>query len=86
MKNVSQWDRLAPGTKNYIGSGKGLILPSRFCLKGKKSSATSFFFFSLSPFFLKVCEQLSQGIVYPLAAKSAQVLDIAHQKERVALV
>ena len=28
---------------------------------------------------------LKVGIVYPLAVKSTQVLDLAHQKERVAL-
>ena len=33
-----------------------------------------------------VCEHLLKGIVYPLAAKSTQVLDLAHQKERIALV
>ena len=43
------------------------------------------FLFLPLPFFL-VCEQLLKGIVYPLAIKSTQVLDLAHQKERVALV
>ena len=37
-------------------------------------------------FFFLVCEQLLKGIVYTLAVKSTQVLDLAHQKERVALV
>ena len=32
-----------------------------------------------------MCQQLSKGIVYPLAPKSTQVLDLAHQKEFVAL-
>ena len=30
-----------------------------------------------------VCEQLLKGIVYPLAVKSTQVLDLAHQKAGV---
>ena len=34
------YDRLAHSTKNWIGSGKDLMLPSRFCLKG-----IIFFFF-----------------------------------------
>ena len=33
-----------------------------------------------------MCEQLLKGIVYPLAEKNTQLLDLAHQKERVALV
>ena len=37
-------------------------------------------------FCFEVCEQLLKGIVYPLAVKSTQVLDLAHQKERIALV
>ena len=36
-------------------------------------------------FFFQACEQLLKGIAYPQAVKSAQVLDLAHQKERVAL-
>ena len=62
------------------------MLPSRFCLKG----IIFFFFYSfLSLSFLKiilVCEQRLKGIVYPLAVKSTQVLDLAHQNERVALM
>ena len=34
----------------------------------------------------QMCEQLIKGIVYPLAVESTQVLDLGHQKERVALV
>ena len=30
-----------------------------------------------------MCEQLLKGIVYPLAVKSTQVLDLAHQKAGV---
>ena len=63
------------------------MLPSRFCLNG-----IIFFFFRFSWFCLfllfvvvvvvfQVCEQLLKGITYPLAVKSTQVLDLAHQKE-----
>ena len=54
------------------------MLTGRFCLKG-----IIFFFFGFV--FVHVCEQLLKGIVYPLAVKSTQVLDLAHQKERDAL-
>ena len=56
------------------------MLPARLCLKGL------IFFFRFSPLpppFVQVCEQLVKGIVYPLAEKSTQVLDLAHQKERM---
>ena len=49
------------------------------------SSATSPFFSFF--FFFEVCEQLFKGIVYSLAVKkSKQRQDLAHQKERAALV
>ena len=44
---------------------------------------TSFLHVSL---FFEVCEQVLKGIVYTLAVKSTQVLDLVYQKERVALV
>ena len=34
-------------------------------------------------FYFLVCEQLLKGIVYPLAVKSTQILDLAHQKAGV---
>ena len=33
-----------------------------------------------------MCEQLLEGVVYPLAVKAHNVLDLVHQKERVTLV
>ena len=44
--------RLALSTRNWIGSGKGLMLPSRFCLMGMIFSVFGFFFFSFFFFFL----------------------------------
>ena len=72
-KGASHRIDIAPSTKNWISSGKGLMLPNRFCLKG------IIFFYRFS-FLLQVCEQLLKGIVYPLAVKSTQVLDLTHQK------
>ena len=68
-------DRLVPSTKNWIGFAKGLMIPSRFCVKG-----IIFFFLCFSFFSFQVCEQLLKGIVYPLAVKSTQVLKTSSPK------
>ena len=57
------WIDIAPSTKNLSCSGKGLMLPSKFCLKG-------IVFFSLLFFFFLLCKQLLKGIVNPLAVKA----------------
>ena len=81
---------------NRIGSGKGLTLPSRFCLKGIIFFLSLFFVlfclfvcflfcFVVVLFCFLVCEQLLKAIVDPLVVKTTKVLDLAHEKERVAL-
>ena len=57
------------------------MLPSRFCWK----RIVFFFFHASFSLFFQVFDQFLKGFVYPLAAKSTQVQDLAHQKERVAL-
>ena len=57
-------------------------------LASKKKDTTKFSLMGIissssSPFLL-VCEQFLKGIIHPLAVKSTQTLDLAHQKERVA--
>ena len=51
-----------------------------------KGEGNNFLLLPLLLFFFLVCETAFKGIVYPLAVKSTQVLDLAHQKERIALV
>ena len=72
--------------KNWIWRGPTLFLTAsqtHFALgdliSGSPASCTS-------PCFFEVCEQVLKGIVYTLAVKSTQVLDLVYQKERVALV
>ena len=59
---------------------KGPYAPKKVLFEGIN------FLLLLLPFFLLVREQPLKGIIYPLAVKSTQVLDLAHQKERIALV